>query len=322
MTPLASTRTPLNAALARPLGAAAWALLQALPVGASPGAAPGPLDCMIQPHQIVQVGAPAAGVVERILVERGDTVERGQVLVQMQADVERAALALAQERSLQTGEVRSAASARSFAERELQRARELADDKFVSPTYVDRVRAEAEVAGGRIEQAQERQRMASRELQLAQAQLALRTIRSPISGVVVDRYLSVGEYVEQKPVLRVATIDPLRVDVLVPATAFGRVRVGMTGRVMPELAHLGAHEAVVKSVDRVIDAASSSFRVRLELPNPQGALPAGLRCKVDLPLVPGGTDTQAARPAPPAAAAAPLVQGAAALRPVSTAAPR
>jgi hypothetical protein len=34
----------------------------------------------------------------------------------------------------------------------------------------------------------------------------------------------------------------------------------------------------------VIDAASNTFRVRLELPNPNGALPAGLRCKVDLGL--------------------------------------
>ena len=34
-------------------------------------------------------------------------------------------------------------------------------------------------------------------------------------------------------------------------------------------------------VDRVIDAASNSFRVRLELPNPDNALPPGLRCKVE-----------------------------------------
>ncbi|MFN0162035.1 MAG: hypothetical protein ACKVQQ_12450, partial [Burkholderiales bacterium] len=38
------------------------------------------------------------------------------------------------------------------------------------------------------------------------------------------------------------------------------------------------------TVDRVIDAASSTFRVRLELPNPDAKLPAGLRCKVDLGL--------------------------------------
>jgi membrane fusion protein, heavy metal efflux system len=74
--------------------------------------------------------------------------------------------------------------------------------------------------------------------------------------------------------------------------------------VMPELLNKKEHIAVVKTVDRVIDAATNTFRVRLELPNPGGVLPAGLRCKVDLGLkLPG------AAPASPAAGAA-LPQGA------------
>ena len=43
--------------------------------------------------------------------------------------------------------------------------------------------------------------------------------------------------------------------------------------------------ATVRHVDRVLDAASNSFRVRLTLPNPHYRLPAGLRCKADLPAV-------------------------------------
>ena len=53
---------------------------------------------------------------------------------------------------------------------------------------------------------------------------------------------------------------------------------------MPELFNRASVVATVKTVDRLIDAASNTFRVRLELPNPNGALPAGLRCKVDLAL--------------------------------------
>ncbi len=140
------------------------------------------------------------------------------------------------------------------------------------------------MAGGRTDQAQERRKLATRELELAAAQLELRTIRAPVSGVVVERFMSPGEYVEQKPILRLASIDPLRVDVLVPAVAFGQVEPGMKGSVVPELLKTGQHMAVVKSVDRVIDAASNTFRVRLELPNPDAAIPAGLRCKVDLGL--------------------------------------
>jgi multidrug efflux pump subunit AcrA (membrane-fusion protein) len=51
-------------------------------------------------------------------------------------------------------------------------------------------------------------------------------------------------------------------------------------------------------VDRVIDAATNTFRVRLELPNPGGVLPAGLRCKVDLGLtLPGPAASTTVSPA-------------------------
>jgi len=255
------------------------------------------LDCMIQPHQVVQVGSPVPGVIDQVLVERGDRVTQGQPIVQLQAHVERAALAVARERAEGSGEVKVAASSQELARRELQRAQELYDQNFVSKTYLDKARAESGVAGGRTDQAHERRKQASREVELAAAQLEQRTIRSPITGVVVERFMSPGEYVDQKPMLRLASIDPLRVDVLVPAVAFGQVEPGMTGKVVPELLNQGEHQATVKSVDRVIDAASNTFRVRLELPNPAASIPAGLRCKVDLGLKLPATSAALARTA-------------------------
>jgi RND family efflux transporter MFP subunit len=257
----------------------------------TPAPAPAPaakaaslLDCMIQPSQIVPVGTAVPGVVESISVERGDVVKRGQVVVQLRAGVERASLAVARERATQMGETVVAKGTQELAQRELERANELYAQNFVSKTYLDKQLAEAKVAGGRTDQAGERRKLSTREVDLAQAQLALRTIRSPLSGVVVERLVAPGEYVEQKPVLRIATIDPLRVDVLVPAAAFGQVEAGQTANVLPELFNRAGHTATVKTVDRLIDAASNTFRVRLELPNPSGALPAGLRCKIDLAL--------------------------------------
>lgn len=264
------------------------------------------LDCMIQPHQIVQIGSAAPGVIERILVDRGDLVKPGQPLVQLQAGVERAALAVARERALQQGEMTVATGSADLAQRELQRAKELHEQNFVSQTYLDKQRAEAQVAGGRTDQASERKKLAQREVDLAAAQLAQRSINAPIAGVVVERFMSPGEFVDQKPILRIAAIDPLRVDVLVPAVAFGQVEPGMKGSVMPELLpdlqRKREYIAVVKTVDRVIDAATNTFRVRLELPNPGGTLPAGLRCKVDL-----GLKLPAAVPAANAPAAAALL---------------
>jgi len=260
---------------------------------------------MIQPSQLVQVGSPAPGVIERILVDRGDLVKAGQEVVQLNASVERAALALARERARQQGEVQATEGARELAERELARADELFRKNFVSGTYRDKQKAEARVAGGRSEEAREKQQLAGHELTLATAQLAQRTLRAPISGVVVERFMALGEYVDQKPVLRIAAVDPLRVDVLVPAAAFGQVLVGQKGQVVPELVDRRVLTATVKTVDRLIDAASNTFRVRLELPNPGATLPAGLRCRVDLGLGTAQVPAQAlaqAGPAKPVAA--------------------
>ena len=296
--PAFSRKTTMKTTLTLAIGAA----LANLAFAQSSSPARG-LDCMIQPHQIVQIGSAAPGVIERILVDRGDLVKQGQPIVQLQAGVERAALAVARERALQQGEMTVATGSADLAQRELQRAKELHEQNFVSQTYLDKQRAEAHVAGGRTDQATERKKLSQREVDLAAAQLAQRNINAPIAGVVVERFMSPGEFVDQKPILRIAAIDPLRVDVLVPAVAFGQVEVGMKGAVMPELLQKREHIAVVKTVDRVIDAATNTFRVRLELPNPGGTLPAGLRCKVDL-----GLKLPSAASASPAAAAA-LPQG-------------
>lgn len=272
--------------------------LPAAPAGTTPPAArptaPTGLDCLIQPSQTVQVGTASAGVVETVRVERGDMVRKGQILLQLDSRVEVAALAMAREKAEQLGEMKATKGASDLAQRELQRAADLVKDNYVSRTYYDRQRAELEVAAGRGQQAEERRRLAERELRLASAQLAQRTVVAPIDGVVVERLAAPGEYVEQKPVLRIAQVDPLRVDVLVPAPAFGQIEVGAVAHVVPELLSRERRPARVVGIDRVIDAASNTFRVRLELPNPGNQLPPGLRCKAELNTVQGLPITAAA----------------------------
>ena len=108
-------------------------------------------------------------------------------------------------------------------------------------------------------------------------------IRSTIDGVVVERYMSPGEYVENRPILKLAQIDPLCVEVILPSEMYDTVAVDMKAEVLPEKPVGGRYEATVTIVDRVIDAASGTFGVRLTLPNPDHALPAGLKCTVVFP---------------------------------------
>lgn len=254
-------------------------------IGPSNAVAPaGALDCLIQAKEIVQVGSPVAGVLDKVEVERGDIVRRGQVLARLQADVERAAFELARTRAEQQAEVVAAYRSQEFAQREFDRASNLADKNFVSGNYLDKAQTELQLARSRLKQAQEKRIAADREVELARAQMDLRMIRSPIEGVVVERHHASGEYVDDKPIVKLAAIDILRVDVIVPSQAFGQVQRGGVATVYPELKGASPKQASVVLVDRIIDPASNTFRVRLELPNPQFALPAGLRCKVDLGL--------------------------------------
>jgi len=98
---------------------------------------------------------------------------------------------------------------------------------------------------------------------------------------VIDRLLNPGDLAEygsgRKAALKIAQIDPMRADVALPAVLFGQVRVGARASVVATVG--GARlSAVVRSVDKVIDAASSTFVARLELANPQMQIPGGSRC--------------------------------------------
>jgi membrane fusion protein (multidrug efflux system) len=126
-------------------------------------------------------------------------------------------------------------------------------------------------------------RLADLELQKTSAEVAVRTIKSPINGVVVERYMSPGEFPKQERILKLAQIDPLRIEAYLPMSMLGKVAVGMEAQIKPEEPVTGTYRAKVTVVDRVVDAASGTLGVRLELPNSELKLPAGLKCTVRFP---------------------------------------
>lgn len=241
------------------------------------------LGCLIEPSRVADVGSPVVGVLEEVKVDRGDRVTKGQVLAILRADVERAQVGVAQSRARADADLRATLKAHEFAQKKRERTEDLFNKEFVSSQALDQAVAEAQVAEARLRQAREQTRHSGKELQLADAQLEQRTIRSPIDGIVIDRFRDNGERVEERPILKVATIDPLRVEVVLPAAYYGRVQPGLSATIQPDLASLPAVQATVSLVDRFIDPASNTFRARLDLPNPDGKVPAGLRCKLLLP---------------------------------------
>ena len=245
-----------------------------------------PLVCLIQPSQVAEVGTSVIGVIEGMRVERGDYVKKGGVIAVLRNDVERAALDVARSKAQAEADVQAAIAGLDYARQRQIRAEDLFNRQFISEQALDQTRTEAQVAEQKLAQAREQRRIWEREMGLAQSQLAQRTILSPISGIVAERYLSAGERVEDRSVARVVSIDPLYVEVMVPAAQFGKIKTGMMATVMPELPDTAPVHARVSLVDKIVDGASNTFRVRLNLPNPKHSLPAGLRCKADLGLKP------------------------------------
>jgi RND family efflux transporter MFP subunit len=234
-------------------------------------------DGLIEPYVVVNIGAPVEGVVAEVTVDRSNSVKKGQILVKMESSVERAALEKAKAMATFDGEIGLQKTQLAFAKRSHDRFRKL---KAIANHDKDQAATEIIRVGHRLKQARENRTLAKFELKKAQAILNRCSIKSPISGVVVERYVSPGEYVNSQPLLRLAQIDPLRVEVIVPAQIFGRIIPGMTAIIVPELPEYGEHTATVTIVDKVIDAASSTFGVRLELPNAEQQMPSGLRCLV------------------------------------------
>lgn len=212
-------------------------------------------ECLLEASVEVNLGSPADGVVAQIFAERADSVRKGQPLVQLNDRVEAATVALARGKA-------------EFARRRASRNDELYQKQLISIQERDQLETEARLA----------------ELELAEREelLRLRTIPSPIDGVVADRYVAAGDQVLRATakIMRLLQLDPLHAEVVAPASFFGRIRPGAEAEVTP-LGRGGAgRRARVTAVDRMIDAASGTFRVRLEVPNPSFAIPPGLRCRV------------------------------------------
>lgn len=213
------------------------------------------VDCLLEPSLEVKLGSPVDGVISDIRVDRGSSVRRGQPLVLLNSQVEAAA-------------VDSARGKAEFTRRKAERNDELYKQQLISIQDRDQLETEA--------------KLAELELREREAALRLRTITSPIDGVVVDRLMAPGDQISRSSgnILRLMRLDPLYVEVVAPAKLFGRVKAGASAQVIPEGMGEKSFHARISVIDRIIDAASGTFRVRLELRNPSLAIPAGLRCKV------------------------------------------
>jgi RND family efflux transporter MFP subunit len=222
-------------------------------VGAAHAASADDFEGLILPSETVKLSSQVPGVLEEVLVERGDVVAKGRVVARLKSGLERVSVELARTNV-------------EFLKRKKNRNVELARKQLISANELDELETDLKKAEQQLEEAQER--------------LKTKTIVNTIDGVVAERMLAPGDYVGEAPILKITRLDPLKVEVIVPVRRFGSIKTGMKAEVRPEQPVGRVHTGRVTIVDKVIDPASGTFVVRVDIPNPSLKVPSGLRCRV------------------------------------------
>lgn len=238
-------------------------------------------DCLAEPAQRIQIGSPVTGLLAALAVGRGDQVMPGDLLARLDSTVEEANVAMAKAQSEATEALEAQRTRLTLAEASLERSRKLVDSGSVTLSKVEELQAIVEIAKRDLDTETRRLRLAAIELERQQAFLARQSILSPIRGFVTEQNLRAGEFVRQdSPIMTLVQTDPLHVEAYVPVAAWGRITTNSRGAVRLEQPAGTRRDAQVTVVDRIFDAASGTFGVRLELPNPDNQIPAGQRCQV------------------------------------------
>lgn len=240
-------------------------------------------DCVMDPAVVVSVGTPVTGLLEDVMVRRGQIVQQGEVIARMRSEMEQAQIRLIQKQSENTEEIAMAQVRLDLAIKRQERATELSTRGIATGEQMEEAEAAVGVATRELALARIRRDLSILELERTEVTLDQKTVRSPITGLVVDRPLFRGEFVMQEShVAIIAQLDPLHVEAFLPVSIYPEVAKGQIGLVRPADPIGGTYEATVISVDQVFDPASGTFGVLLALPNSEAKLPAGHRCTLEL----------------------------------------
>lgn len=204
------------------------------------------------------VSTEAEGVVRSLNFEPGATVAAGDVLAQLDIDVEQAQLHAAQVDA-------------DWARVSLRRAQELGSSQNISQAALDD-------AVNRVKQAEA-------QVNYIKALIAKKTVRAPFAGKLGVRSISVGQFLPKgSPVVSLQSLDPVYVDFSVPQQQLGELTEGLLVAVRSDAYPDEAFEGLVTAVSPEIDPATRNVRVQATLANPDGRLRPGMFVALDLAL--------------------------------------
>ena len=208
--------------------------------------------------QGVTVSTDEPGIVHKIAFESGQTVNEGDLLVQLEVSQEQAQL-------------RSAEAQMRLAQANLLRQQNLLKSRVSSQADYDSVQAQYDQAMARVEE--------------VKALINKKTIRAPFGGVLGIRAVNLGQYLQSgAQVAPLQSLDPIYANFWLPQQNFGQIGAGQAVRVRADGLPDVEFEGKINAVDSVIDEATRNVRVQATLPNPKGLLRPGMFVNVEVPL--------------------------------------
>lgn len=230
----------------------------------------------------VDVCSKVAGRIERLAVDTGDRVEKGDVIAKIEDEeivlhVEQAEAGLvAAKTSLENLRVNKERTDRLFAK------------GSVSQQQKDQIDARYKTAKAQVQQAEA-------ALALAKEQLKNSRVTAPISGIIAKRYVDVGAMVAPSvPLVNIVQMNTVKVVVNIIEKDIGRIKLGDLAKIRVEAYPDQEFEGKVVNLSPVVDRASRTAAVEVKVPNRDYKLKPGMFAEVklvleiheDVPLVP------------------------------------
>jgi len=229
----------------------------------------GPAEVVIPPSQEAIVGATISGVLSRLLVSEGDSIEQGQAMAEIQSP---ALLALQRE-------FVDALTVEALAQVQLQRDRGLHEDGIIAERRLQETAAATRATAVALDQSRQQLRLAgmseSQVARLAEGQQlsSTLTLRAPFDAIVAAQLSSLGAHVDTlEPVFRVADVTRLWLEVHVPQERAERIDAGMRVAVSVRDREI---QATITHVAQLVDTASQMVVVRAVTDNTELLLRAG-----------------------------------------------
>lgn len=263
------------------------AVLMGVLIGAPVQTDAEPLEGITAPNADIMLSFVVPGRISEVLVKEGSVVQKDQLLVRLHDEPER--IQCEQLKMLSEDRTKILAAEAELAQKkvdlkkvEMARAKGAASDWEVEHLRLNVRIASLSLKSSILEREQYRRRYRHAESQLAQMRLV-----APLEGMIEDVSVEAGESIGTLgPAIRLVRSDPLHIDVPVPMTHAGALKVGQDAWVsFPGLPAVESPNGRIINVATVADAASDTLRVRIEVPNPMKR-PAGERVAIAFSAAP------------------------------------